>query len=249
MSPDSSEQRFAFFDLDLTLVPYDTQLLFCNHVIRAEPWRRLYLFVFAPFAVLYGLKLLDDRQMKRIFLSYLWRMPRARVERYAESFVEEVVSPMLYPEVVAELERHRSEGRVTVLNSASPDFYVGAIARRLGFDHWFGTRVTAGERLAFLPEIPAPNNKGGAKIDAMREILPQAAGGSLGDSYAYSDSSADLPMLLLAEHAVMVHPSSRLRAEGERRGWPELKPARPYGGKAGRILACLRQVLGLWRAA
>lgn len=39
----------ALFDLDQTLVPWDTQLLFCNCVLREEPWRRVYLLVFLPF--------------------------------------------------------------------------------------------------------------------------------------------------------------------------------------------------------
>ena len=56
MSEESNEKSFAFFDLDLTIVPFDTQLLFCNHVLRAEWWRRYYLVFFAPCLPLYALK-------------------------------------------------------------------------------------------------------------------------------------------------------------------------------------------------
>ena len=51
------EREFALFDLDLTLVPFDTQLLFCNYVLKAEPHRRAFLFLAGPFLVLYGLKI------------------------------------------------------------------------------------------------------------------------------------------------------------------------------------------------
>jgi hypothetical protein len=38
-----SPKGYALFDLDHTLLPFDTQALFCNFVIRREPWRIIYL--------------------------------------------------------------------------------------------------------------------------------------------------------------------------------------------------------------
>ncbi|MEZ5430430.1 MAG: hypothetical protein R3F31_04470 [Verrucomicrobiales bacterium] len=61
-----------------------------------------------------------------------------------------------------------------VLNSASPSLYVGEIAAALGFHHWVATRMEASDPMPFFPRIDGPNNKHGAKIDAMREscLLP-----------------------------------------------------------------------------
>ena len=67
----------ALFDLDQTLIAWDTQLLFCNWVLRKEPVRRLYLLIFLPFLVFS--RVLGAEGMKRIFLSFLWRMPRSRL--------------------------------------------------------------------------------------------------------------------------------------------------------------------------
>lgn len=250
MRDEATGGGFAFFDLDLTLVAYDTQLLFCNHVLRVEGWRRLYLFLFLPMAVLYALRLIGDHGLKRIHLSYLWRMPKERLEKYVASFVEEVLPVVLYEDVVEEIGRQREAGRKTVLNTASPEFYGKAVAARLGFDACFGTRVEVGTRMALFPRIEGANNKHRAKIEAMREILPSGAvesGSAIADSYAFSDSSADLPLLELAEHPVMVHPSAALRRVGDERGWKVLAPRRPYAGNAGRNLNYLRMVLGLWR--
>ena len=68
----------ALFDLDQTLIAWDTQLLFCNWVLRREPSRRAYLLLFLPFLVL--ARVLGSEGLKRIFLSFLWRMPRQRLE-------------------------------------------------------------------------------------------------------------------------------------------------------------------------
>jgi len=62
---------FALFDLDHTLLPHDTQALFCNFVLRREGWRRVFLiwfFLSLPFA---ALRLISLRTMKRVFSSYL----------------------------------------------------------------------------------------------------------------------------------------------------------------------------------
>lgn len=239
---------YAFFDLDHTLLPHDTQALFCNFVLRREGWRRIWLLWFLPCAPLAALRILSLRTMKRLFLGYLWGMPRTRLERYVAEFIESDFRAALYPEVLAEVERHRREGRVLVLNSASPEFYLRGIAERLGFDRVVGTRVELPETLPVLPRIEGPNNKQGEKLVAMRSqgIIPEE-GGPLADSWSYSDSSADLPLLELAEQAVMIHPGAKLAAIGATRGWRTLTPPRPYAGKWSGRLATLRQVLGLYR--
>ena len=99
-----------------------------------------------------------------------------------------------------------------------------------------------------------PNNKHGEKIVAMRErgLLPEGfdegKGDTLPDSRAYSDSSADVPLLTVCEHGTMVHPSERFSAIGEERGWKTIIPERPYSGKWGwgARLASVRQALGMW---
>ena len=69
----------------------------------------------------------------------------------------------------------------------------------------------------------------------------------LADSWAYSDSSADLPLLELVENAVMIHPGAKLAAVGAEHGWRTMTPARPYAGKwSGRLAACA-QACGLYR--
>jgi phosphoserine phosphatase len=131
-----------------------------------------------------------------------------------------------------------------VMNSASPEIYTGLIAERLGFEYSFGTKVVLPERMPLVPQLPGLNNKHAVKIETMREILPAGfkVGDVLEDSYAYSDSSADLPMMRMVDHPVMVDPSGRLREEGEREGWGEIK----VSGRAGKGMIAL-MLLGLKR--
>lgn len=246
----STDRGYGIFDLDHNLLPFDTQALFCNFVLRQEPWRVVYLLWFAACLPFFLVKLVDLHWMKRLFCSYLWRMKRARLETLARRFADDVIPAVVYSEVVAELERHRKEGRHTILNSASPSFYVGEVARVLGFDDWVSTRVPVAERMPFLPEIEGRNNKGTVKLELMRPLLPEGfspeTGEQLPDSWAYSDHHTDEPLLACCEHGVMVHPTEKLAAIGAERGWETMLPPRPYEGKAGDRWARVRQICGLY---
>jgi len=246
----SRDIRYAFFDLDHTILPYDTQVLLAQYVMTREPWRRVYLLWFIPCLIPAALKIFDFRMMKRIFSSYLFGMPEERLKKYAEDFVNEVVVNVAYPEIVAEIIRLKNEGYTLILNSASPEFYVREIARVWGFHHYIGTNLILADPMPILPKIEGPNNKFAAKITAMkdRRLIPAdyepAAGPFLG-SWAFSDSPADIPLLSIAEHAVTIHPGKALAAKAAEKGWATRLPSRPYRGKWGGKIATLRLALGL----
>lgn len=180
-------------------------------------------------------------------------MPKDRLKAHVNTFVTEKVAPLLYPEVVCSLQQHQKDGWVTVLNTASPDIYARAIAEYLGFHHCFATNVDLGPaeepNMPFFPKIIGPNNKREAKLEAMAELLPPdwrtQNVAPIPSSAAYSDSHVDLPMLRLAETAVMIHPTAELAAEGNAKGWETRYPVRPFTSRLGYRIACFRQAFGL----
>lgn len=240
---------YAFFDLDHTLLPHDTQALFCNYVLRRERWRTLLHGLFIPFALGKAFGLCSTLRAKRAFLGYLWGMPLARLKKYAQGFAQHSVLGWAYPELMDEIERHRAEGRVLVLNTASPNFYAHEIAEAFGFDYCVATKARLRDPLAFHPIISV-NNKHEEKIDAMMAEVPGVDMLTEEDRndhcYAYSDSSADIPLLDFGRNGVLVHPSPRLATIGIRNEWTLLHPKRPYSGKIGDMLSVVRQMLGLY---
>ena len=212
----------ALFDMDGTLFAGDSQLRFARWVLRRRGWRRLYLPVVLPGFVLCGLRLLSVERMKRLFLSYAWRMPREELLAECRAFVEQELTPALFPPVLERLRAHQAAGDTTVLCSASPDWWTNLVGEALGFTHTIGTPVQLGERVGFMPPIAAPgNNRGEAKLVRLAAI------GITSAEVAYTDSAADLPMLSIADRAVLVNPKPSLiarcpRAEvictGERSG-------------------------------
>jgi phosphoserine phosphatase len=241
-------RKRAFFDLDGTLLPWDTQLMFCNHVLRRHGWRRLLLAPFLCLLPLAALRLLRSRALKRVFLGYLAGMTRARLDELAAEFADGVAGRYVWAAMKEEIAACRADGCELILNTASPVIYAEAIAARLGFDHCVATRVELPPRMPLVARIIGPNNKRDAKIAAMRarglldpgEALPAAG------CRAYTDSPVDIPLLECAESGTLVHPAPRFAALAAARGWRILRPA-PAPGRGAHWRGHLLMFCGLWR--
>lgn len=256
--------RYALFDLDYTLIGHDTILLFANYFIKKNPLRLFYLFLVIPVVPFAAIGLIGSKRLKRIFLSFLFRTRTDQLEKLVSHFVSRSVMPRIYPELKVEIEKHKKDGVLTILNTAAPEIYALEIGKQIGFDHSIGTVIrTDSERMPLFPVIEGENNKRLAKIRRLRGILPDSIIDSLSEldeklpdypeesflvgSFAYSDSPADLPMLRLVEYGHMVHPEVRTYIEeGTKKGWKTFLPRREYTSKAGKIFAAARQILGLY---
>ena len=115
----------------------------------------------------------------------------------------------------------------------------------LGFDEVLGTDVLLEERMPAMPKLPNGNNKGAVKVERLRErnVLPEH--GVLENAVAYSDSAADLPMLLSCRRKVLVNPSPALKEDRLLDGAECLYPARPWKGRFGKIWRIGFFVMGL----
>lgn len=235
---------WALFDLDQTIVPWDLQVLFCNFVLRREGWRRVLVgpfFFLLPFA-----KVLGSETMKRVFMGFAWGMEEGKLLAMGREFAREVVDTLCYPEVLAEVARHREAGHTLILVSASPEIYVKEIGRLLELDHTFGTVVELGERLSWFPKFPLGNNKSANKVVRLRDELGLA--GVLPQSEGYSDSRADLPMLAMCERVVAIHPEGQFAKKVAQEGWRVMEPDKPWKNRKGFAIDCLKMMLGVYRA-
>jgi HAD superfamily hydrolase (TIGR01490 family) len=239
--PTDPPKGIALFDLDGTLLAWDCQLLFRHHVLRSEPWRGIFLPVF--LAMLPLAPLLGAAGMKRVFLSYLWRVDTEKLAHYSREFAASIM-PTIYLELRAKLEHHRADGHFLILASASPEFYVSEIGRELGFHLALGTPVETGP---FFPDLQ--NHKGNAKVERLRALLPESwfENDKLARCHGYTDSRADLPMLALCQSATVVNPSPALASLAETSGWEILRPQRPWKSRAGHAMRVLALLTGLGR--
>ncbi len=226
----------GLFDMDGTLLAWDCQLLFRHHVIKAEPFRWLSVplfLLFLPFASLIG-----TEGMKRVFHSFLWRMPPATLKELSQSFAAKL-QKSFYPEIVEKVETHNKNGDLTILSSASPECYASEVGKLLGFDLALGTVL---ENTSLFPDLT--NHKGYEKVTRLRKILPPSyfENDQLRNAHAYTDSVADLPMTTICQKTTLVNPSESMTDLGKRSAWEIIRPNRPWSSpkeKAWRILMLL----------
>jgi HAD superfamily hydrolase (TIGR01490 family) len=128
------------------------------------------------------------------------------------------VLPRIYPEMLDEVHAHQDAGRPTFIVSAAGDEIVQLIARVLYMEGGIGTAYAVDDDGNFTGELGGPFMYGKGKVDAMRRFAAEHEI-ELGDSYAYSDSASDLPMLRAVGNPVVVNPDEDLTRIAREHGW------------------------------
>src|SRR5690606_32193977 len=136
------------------------------------------------------------------------------------------VVPLVYEEAVELIREHQAAGRDVIIVSSSGAEVVEPIGELLGADRVIATRMVV-EDGRYTGEIAFYAYAEG-KAEAMREMAA-THGYDLSESYAYSDSDTDRPMLEAVGHPHVVNPDRNLRRLATERDWPILRFSRPVG--------------------
>jgi HAD superfamily hydrolase (TIGR01490 family) len=215
--------KAAFYDLDGTL-------LSCNlvrmHAYYARNDRSLlksmYQFskVLVSVPLLFGLDLYS-RSLFNVFSFRAYKgMHRDRLIGLADDLFEVTLKPSIFPRAQALIDTTRDLGYRNVLVTGTLDFQLRPIALHFGFDEVICNRLEFRNHLAtgrVLPPLLAEKEKA-VSIGA----YAYDEGIDLAQSCAFSDSSADVPMLSSVGHPVATNPTRRLRRVALERQWPIL---------------------------
>ena len=178
----------ALFDFDNTLASGDTIHRLLISDIKKHPLHIFYFFNSALTFVLYKLKMKSYENLKETILFPLKYMS----EDELKSFYKNHVTPYYYKNVVDVLNKHKQDGCVVIICTASNESYMKYCD--LDCDKLIGTRVENGK-------IIGKNCRKQEKIPRILEYLA-----SIGveidyeNSYGYTDSNDDIPMLSLVKH-------------------------------------------------
>ncbi len=125
------------------------------------------------------------------------------------------------------LDEHRAAGRPLVLATTTPYDLVKPLADALGFDAVVATRYGESDG-RYDGTLDGEFVWGPGKLRAIREWALEA-GVDVAESWAYSDSFYDLPMLGAVKHPVAVNPDPRMPAVALLRRWPVVHLDVPAG--------------------
>ncbi|WKV16155.1 HAD-IB family hydrolase [Janibacter limosus] len=147
--------------------------------------------------------------------------------RAADAFDEaallaaDVLEPMVGPFAKMLIAEHREAGRLVVLATTTPEHLVRPLAERLGIDAVIATRYEVGEDGRFTGRNDGHFVWSKGKSAAVREWA-QDNDIDLDESFAYSDSIYDAPLLKAVGNPGAVNPDPRLQALAIAARWPVL---------------------------
>lgn len=221
----------AFFDLDRTLVSVASPKIFQRHLAAAGlgasvpgPLAELAFTVFE----IAGESALVGRSAKlapRAATGWSVADTIAAAQPAAKEIAEHVSEFAR-----AELAMHRAAGRAVVLATTTPEHLVRPLADLLGMDDVIATRWTQVDG-AFTGTVDGDVVWGPGKRDAVLAWC-RANTIDLANSWAYSDSYYDSPLLDAVGHPVAVNPDARLAATAALNDWPIRSFQKPEGVSA-----------------
>ncbi len=208
----------ALFDLDNTLLAGDSdyswgQFLIELGVVDRDEYEQA------------NQRFYDDYQAGRLdiheFAAFAFRPlvenALADLERWREQFLRERIAPIMLPAGREKIEAHRQAGDDIVIITATNRFITEPIAAAFGVSQLLATEPEFRDG-AFTGRIAGIPCFQQGKVERLMQWLAET-GGTLDESWFYSDSHNDIPLLERVVHPVAVDPDDALRVVAEERGW------------------------------
>lgn len=214
----------AIFDLDNTLLDGDSDYLWGRFlaesgVVDGDAYDREN----HRFYLEYQAGTLDIDEFLAFSLRPLAELSETdpgRLTTLRHDFMRERIEPIILPAARALLERHREAGDVLLIITATNRFVTSPIAEALEVDALLATdpEIVDGRYTGRVSGIPCFRE---GKVQRLQRWMDDT-GYNLAESWFYSDSRNDLPLLELVTHPVAVDADETLTAHAAQCGWPLL---------------------------
>jgi HAD superfamily hydrolase (TIGR01490 family) len=209
----------AFFDLDKTLMEGSSAFHFGRAAYRAGMMSRRQILRDAWENVKFRLNGSTDEGIDALrtrVLDAIAGHRRVDLARLNPDVLSGIL-PRVYPEVLQEAWNHQDAGRPAYIVTAASQEMADMLAHVLILDGGIGFRSELNDDV-YTGRAAGPFTYREGKAQAVRELAGRE-GIDLSESYAYTDSESDLPMLRSVGHPVAVNPDRELERVAREEGW------------------------------
>jgi HAD superfamily hydrolase (TIGR01490 family) len=209
----------AFFDLDKTLMEGSSALHFGRAAYKAGMVSRRQLASDVWANLKFRLNGSTDQGTDELRERILASIAGQRVVDLARMGPDVLagILPLVYREVLAEAYAHQDAGRRVYIVTAASQELAEVLAHVLVLDGGLGMRSEVRDGV-YTGKPAGPFTYREGKAEAIRELAARE-GIDLTESYAYSDSESDLPMMRTVGHPVAVNPDRALERVAREEGW------------------------------
>jgi HAD superfamily hydrolase (TIGR01490 family) len=216
--------QLALFDLDHTLLPIDSDYEWGRFMISLglvdETHHKTQNDLFYQQYQQGTLKIEDYLAFQ---IAPMTHYDMAQLQVWREQFISQVISPNIKTQAKALVQAHLERGDLCLIITGTNEFVTSPIAPLFGVEHLLAVQLEqqGGRYTGKLSGIASFRE---GKITRLNQFLAQR-NQTLSDfsqSYFYSDSANDLPLMKLVDHPVATNPDPTLRAHAQTHGWKTL---------------------------
>ncbi|AJT41931.1 HAD family hydrolase [Psychromicrobium lacuslunae] len=247
---DSHQGEAAFFDVDNTLMRGASLFHLARKMYQKKAFtlRQALGFTWKQMKfILRGEDMDDIHSVQNSALTLAAGIRADFVANVGEEVYDEMIASKIWPGTRALAEQHLRVGRKVWLVTATPIEVAEVIASRLKLTGALGT-VGEIQDGVYTGRLVGDILHGPAKAVAIK-ALAEAQGIELANSWAYSDSYNDIPLLTSVGHPVAINPDAKLRRHARDHNWPiyDFRSGRRAATAGLRLATVAGAVYGLWR--
>lgn len=208
----------AIFDLDNTLIADDSDYLWGQFLVdQGIVDKEQYENANAKFYDDYRQGTLDIVEFLNFSLRPLADNPVEQLYQWRTQFITEIITPILLKPAQELVDKHRDRGDTLLVITATNRFVTEPIVKLYGIDNLLATtpEFINGQYTGGFIGVPCFRE---GKVTLLQEWLKNSTE-TLEDSWFYSDSHNDLPLLNLVDYPVAVDPDEKLAAFAQQANW------------------------------
>jgi len=208
----------AIFDLDNTLLNGDSDALWGQFIathghVDGEEYAKENLRFYEE----YKAGTLDIFEFLSFSLQPLSQLSMGELAELHQKFMQQCILPIISPQARELVEKHRKLGHVLLIITATNSFITAPIAKELGINNLLATEAEIINNQYTGKVSGTPCFQEG-KVVRLNEWLDQT-GYNLDNSWFYSDSHNDIPLLEKVSYPIAVDPDEKLTEHASNKGW------------------------------
>ncbi|MCF8193031.1 MAG: HAD-IB family hydrolase [Candidatus Methylopumilus sp.] len=218
------KQNLALFDLDNTLLAGDSDYNWSLFLIKQGLLdEKTHHERNEQFYLDYKNGNLDIYKFLAFQLKPLSEHSMADLNALHAKYMDSVIRPMMTKKAQDLVNQHKAQGDLCLVITATNSFVTKPIAQAYGIAHLIGTdpEMVNGAYTGGVAGVPSFQE---GKVTRLKQWLAER-GQALADfeqSYFYSDSHNDLPLMKLVTHPVAVDADAKLTDYAQQHGWPHI---------------------------
>ena len=222
----TQKRKLALLDLDHTLLPLDSDYQWADFLARTgragdpdEARRRN-----DDLMDRYNEGNLTAEQAAEFMLGLLADKDRQELAQWQDEFMRDIILPAIHPQATALVNEHLQAGDLCAIVTATNSFVTTPIAQAFGIDHLIATDPELRNDRYTGRILGTPSFQAGKITRVEQWLTPMGLDlAAFEESWFYSDSTNDLPLLERVTHPVATNPSPALDLIARERGWSVLR--------------------------